>query len=90
MPRLPASAAAYAIALIGVAAFAVICYFNVTNAAHIPYVPDSITYIFQAKMLASGHITAPPPPVENVFNFFEAAPPIIVRHGRWIGQYPLG
>lgn len=79
-----------AVAAIALATFAVALYFNLANAAHIPYVPDSITYIFQAKMLASGHLTAPPPPVPQVFNFFEQAPPIIVRDGRWIGQYPIG
>ncbi len=86
----PASAARYAIAATAVASFAVLLYFNVANRAHIPFVPDSITYIFQAKMLASGHLTAPPPPVSNAFDFFEQAPPIIVRDGRWIGQYPFG
>ncbi len=80
----------YAIPATAFAAFAVVLYFNITNASHIPYVPDSITYIFQAKMLASGHLTAPPPPVENAFDFFAQAPPIIVRDGRWIGQYPIG
>jgi 4-amino-4-deoxy-L-arabinose transferase-like glycosyltransferase len=90
LAAVPAWAPRAAIASIALAGLSIALYFNIANASHIPYVPDSITYIFQAKMLASGHLTAPPPPVPRVFDFFEQAPPIIVRDGRWIGQYPIG
>ena len=42
-----------------------------------PSVQDEFVYLFQAKMLASGHLAYPPPPLPE---FFEAAHVLVVPH----------
>jgi 4-amino-4-deoxy-L-arabinose transferase-like glycosyltransferase len=54
-----------------------------------PYVPDSIAYVFQAKILASGHMSVDPPPVPAAFQFFDPSP-IVVTGDHWAAQYPFG
>ncbi|HET6615438.1 MAG TPA: hypothetical protein VFH62_06085, partial [Dehalococcoidia bacterium] len=49
--------------LTAVFALLVTLYFNIHERHHMPYVPDSIAYLFQAKILASGHMSVDPPPV---------------------------
>ena len=86
-PTLPVSYAAAAVAVI---LFLVSLYFNFTDRGHIPYVPDAVAYIFQARLLASGHLHAPPPPpVFGAFDFFSPSP-IVLTEGRWASQYPFG
>jgi hypothetical protein len=51
-----------------------------------PHILDAVAYTFQAKMLASGMVTAPPPPLKDAF----PVPFSTVHDGRWIIQYPPG
>jgi len=47
---------------------------------------DEYVYVFQSRILASGHGSAPPPPLPLFFgNVF-----IGIKDGRWFGQYPPG
>jgi hypothetical protein len=51
----------------------------------VPLSDDEDVYLFQARVLATGHLTAPPPgPREFFDNVF------LVNDGRLYGQYPLG
>lgn len=83
---IPSSAPAVAIAA---AAFAVTLYLNYSVLSHMPHIPDSVSYLFQAKILASGHFSAPPPPIPEVFDFFNPNF-IIVTNGKWASIYPFG
>jgi 4-amino-4-deoxy-L-arabinose transferase-like glycosyltransferase len=70
-------------------AFAVTLYLLYVLGSHMPHVPDSVSYIFQAKILAAGHLTAPAPSVERAFAFFY--PPLIaVDDGKWFSVFPFG
>lgn len=51
-----------------------------------PHVQDSITYLFQARTLARGQLSAPPPPVPAAFE----QEFMTVFGGRWFGQYAPG
>jgi hypothetical protein len=51
-----------------------------------PHILDAVAYTFQAKMLVSGMVTAPPPPLKDAF----PVPFSTVHEGRWIIQYPPG
>src|SRR5205823_14948057 len=55
----------------------------------IPHVPDELAYIFEARLLASGHLAAPPPPVEAAFQWSNPQP-VAVNHGKWATIYPIG
>lgn len=69
--------------------FGVLLFLNRVYGSSLPHVPDSVSYIFQAKVLASGHLSVSPPPVREVFDFF--FPPFIVQSGdRWASIYPFG
>jgi 4-amino-4-deoxy-L-arabinose transferase-like glycosyltransferase len=57
--------------------------------SHFPYVPDSLAYVFQAKIFASGHLTAPRPAVPEAFTFFDPAP-FVLRSSSWAAQFPFG
>jgi 4-amino-4-deoxy-L-arabinose transferase-like glycosyltransferase len=52
----------------------------------IPHVQDSITYLFQAQLLAKGKLWANVPAMPDFF----AQEFLTVRNGRWSGQYPPG
>ena len=79
----------YVAAVITSGAFAVTLFLNYSYGSRLPHVPDSVSYIFQAKLLASGRLAAPPPPVEEVFDFF--FPPFIFLSGdKWASIYPFG
>ncbi len=52
----------------------------------IPHVQDSIAQLFQARILAGGHLWAPAPPLPEFF----AAAHTVIRDGRWFAQYPPG
>ena len=51
-----------------------------------PHIQDSITYLFQAQLLARGHLWADAPPLPNFFDHEF----LLVRNGRWFGHYPPG
>ncbi len=73
---------------IAVSAFVITLYLNYSYGSHMPHVPDEVSYIFQAKLLASGHLSASPPPVADSFDFFYP-PLIIVSDGHWASVYPF-
>ena len=52
----------------------------------IPHVSDAVSYAFQGRILASGHLYLPPPPVGEAF----AAQNVIVTNDRWCSKYPPG
>jgi 4-amino-4-deoxy-L-arabinose transferase-like glycosyltransferase len=69
--------------------FIVTLFLNYSYGSHMPHVPDELSYLFQAKLLSMGQITAPAPPVEKAFDYFY--PPFItVTNGHWAGVYPFG
>ena len=75
----------------GLAAFGLVvtAFINYSYGDHMPHVPDEVAYIFQAKLMAGFHLTAPIPLVTNVFDYFY--PPLIIsQHGHWMGVYPFG
>lgn len=87
MPRAPAAWVAIAAAWVF---FLASLHWNFAYRNHIPYVPDAVAYIFQARLLASGHVHAPPPPaIFGAFDFFSPSP-IVQTEGRWAAQYPFG
>lgn len=53
---------------------------------HIPHVQDSIAQLFQAKIFASGHLTAAPPPIPDFFQYFYDN--LIITKNQWYSQYP--
>ncbi|MEK7326100.1 MAG: glycosyltransferase family 39 protein, partial [Chloroflexota bacterium] len=54
-----------------------------------PHIPDEVSYIFQAKVLSSGRLAAPPPPVPESFDFFFPSL-IVTSHGKFASIYPFG
>lgn len=56
-----------------------------------PHVQDSVTYLFQARTLSGGALTAPAPPLaepNSTAHFGQEF--LLVRDGRWFGKYPPG
>lgn len=53
---------------------------------HRPLLIDSVVQLFQARIFATGHLTAPAPPGEA----FVATQHMLVQDGRWFAQYPPG
>ncbi|HEY3083465.1 MAG TPA: glycosyltransferase family 39 protein [Chloroflexota bacterium] len=51
-----------------------------------PHVQDSVAYLFQAKIFATGRLWADLPPMPE---FFEHEF-VVMRDGRWFGKYPPG
>lgn len=78
-----------AVLVLAEAVFGLLLYYNYSYGSHMPHVPDEVSYIFQAKVLASGHLSAPPPPVLDSFQL--GNPPLtVVNGGRWASLYPFG
>ena len=71
------------------AAFGATLYIDWRYYQLIPHVPDEVSYMFQAKLMASGHLTGPVPPVREAFYFYE--PQFLYENGdRWASVYPFG
>ncbi len=51
-----------------------------------PHILDAVSYYFQGKLLASGALAAPAPPVPEAF----PTPFTVVHDGGWFSQYPPG
>ncbi len=92
-PRQPAgipAALPLALAIVlAVAAYAVSLDLIVRVAGAVPHVPDELSYMFQARVFAGGHITASPPPSEAAFEWSDPSP-IAVHDGKWASIYPFG
>ncbi|HUF38400.1 MAG TPA: hypothetical protein VMN57_07750 [Anaerolineales bacterium] len=52
----------------------------------IPHIEDEIAYVWQARAMAAGAVTAPTPPLENRF----LVPFVVDHEGLRFGKYPLG
>jgi hypothetical protein len=51
-----------------------------------PHIYDASAYVFAAKTLAQGHLTAPAPPLSQLF----PGPFMVIFNGRWFAQYEPG
>ena len=77
------------VAVLAEAVFGLLLYYIYGYGSHMPHVPDEVSYIFQAKVFAAGHLTAPPPPVADSFQL--GNPPLtVVTDGKWASLYPFG
>ncbi|MCA9729430.1 MAG: glycosyltransferase family 39 protein, partial [Candidatus Eisenbacteria bacterium] len=72
-----------ALALIATVTAAVL---SSTVFGRIPHVQDSIAQLFQARIFAGGHLTAPAPALPEFFAYHH----MILADGRWYSQYPPG
>lgn len=79
-PRLP-----LLVILASVAVFVFCSLFSSLVFERVPHVHDEIAYLFQAKLLQSGRLSAPSPPCREYFDF-----PHIINNGRWYSMYPPG
>jgi 4-amino-4-deoxy-L-arabinose transferase-like glycosyltransferase len=78
-----------AVAALTAALFGVTLYLDYSFGSHMPHVPDETSYIFQAKVFASGNLWVDPPPVPESFELGD--PPLIIEHdGKWASLYPFG
>jgi len=73
---------------VAVFAFGVTLFLNYDYGAHMPHVPDEISYLFQSKIFAAGHLTAPPPKVVESFQLGNP-PLIVINDGKWASLYPF-
>lgn len=62
------------------------CYSGVVLFDRSPHILDAVSYYFQGKILASGSLAAPAPPVKEAF----PTPFTVVHEGKWFSQYPPG
>jgi len=62
------------------------CYTGIALFDRAPHILDGVSYYFQGKILASGALSAPAPPVDEAF----ATPFTVVHDGKWFSQYPPG
>ena len=86
---LPASLPWLAAGALALGAFGIVLFLNTSYVLRMPRVPDETGYIFQAKLLAMGRLSAPLPPVPQAFEFF-SGPPILLSDGKWASAYPFG
>jgi hypothetical protein len=68
------------------AAFVGAAWVSTTVFDRLPHVEDDVAFLFQAKVIASGHLRASPSPLPDFFGI----PFILVRDGHWFGKYPPG
>ncbi|MBN2056947.1 hypothetical protein JW905_18620 [bacterium] len=65
----------------------IICMLIIVKLLHgIPHVQDSVAYLFQAKIFATGRVWAPAPPIPEFFQHQY----IIIDQQRMFSQYPFG
>ena len=75
--------------LIACAAFGVLFYISHNVNQAMPHVPDELAYVFQAKVLASLHLTVPIPHPKEAFDFFYPSM-FVDSGGRWAGIVLFG
>ncbi|MHB8990491.1 MAG: glycosyltransferase family 39 protein [Chloroflexota bacterium] len=85
-PRVPPPLAGALPVLAATIALAAGCYTAVALFDRAPHILDAVSYYFQGKVLASGALVAPAPPVPEAF----PTPFTVVSEGRWFSQYPPG
>lgn len=86
LPRLKAFRPRYAIYLVALLMAGATVFVAVDVLERVPHVQDSVTFLFQAELLARGRLFAPAPELPQ---FFEQDF-LTVQDGRWFGQYPPG
>jgi hypothetical protein len=84
--RSPDGYARIAVALLAATALLLAAGFSTVLFDRAPHIYDAVSYYFQAKILASGALTAPAPPAAGAF----PTPFTLVHDGRWFSQYPPG
>ncbi|MFN0073092.1 MAG: hypothetical protein ACKVVP_16530, partial [Chloroflexota bacterium] len=84
--RPAAAGTTIALGSLGLAAVLVTSWISLTVFEAVPHDRDSVAYLFQARLFASGSVSAPAPALPEFFkeDF------IIQRDGRWFGKYPPG
>lgn len=91
-----AGSSGYVLAAMAVFAFVLLWYILYFVSDDMPHVPDSVLYVWQSKIFASFHLTAPAPPAYDVFSgsheSFSIFDPDMdqVVDGRWFSHYPFG
>ncbi len=83
---LPAGAEQAAVATAAAALAIVLSVISRLAFHHRPHLVDSIAQLFQAKIFASGALTAPVPSLPEFF----ATQQMVMDAGRWYAQYPPG
>lgn len=68
--------------------FSFLLFINLYYLDGIPHVPDSVAYLFMAKMFATGHVILPIPISPHHFDYFPAI--LSIKEGKWLFQYPFG
>ena len=73
----------YIISILGVLLSVLLCgiYFQFTY-----FEPDTVSYLFQAKLFAEGKLSVPAPPEHG----FSSSPHVNVLNGKWYSKYPWG
>ena len=79
----------YAAGAFALAAFVLASFVMSRYGQRMPHIVDETSYIFQAKLLASGHVYTTPPAIPEAFTFW-SEPFIIDVGGRWASFYPFG
>lgn len=82
-PRWWGEAATRAAAGIAAVSFASVLYVALVQYHAEPHILDASAYYFQAKIFASGQLSAPVPHDLSAFQ----GPFMVARHGRWFAQY---
>ena len=73
----------FIISILGVLLSVILCgiYFQFSY-----FEPDTVSYLFQAKLFAEGKLSFPAPPEHG----FSSSPHINVLNGKWYSKYPFG
>ncbi|HEY8173652.1 MAG TPA: glycosyltransferase family 39 protein, partial [Dehalococcoidia bacterium] len=87
--RVPVWLPATLAAAVALGAFTIAVRLDYDYLTAMPHVPDELSYIFQAKVFASGHLTATPPDDIKPFTISNPSP-IVVHDGKWSSIYPFG
>lgn len=78
-----------AVGTLAVAAFGMTYYLNATYYTFLPHVPDEVSYLFQANLLADFKVLGDVPPVREAFYYY--FPTVLYENGdRWASFYPFG
>src|ERR1700680_68509 len=83
---LPSRRERLAVAALAAGAAAMALLISWTVLGFVPHVTDSISYLFQGRILAAGHLYEPPPRVPALF----ANENVILTATRWCSEYPPG
>ena len=81
--------ATYLVLILAIVVFFVTRHINANYYGEIPHVPDEVSYIFGAKLLAAGKVMVEQPPLHDLFYFYW--PNFLYERGDlWGSPYPFG